>query len=353
MQANNKFNNLSYLNGGENMIYRRLGKTDLQVSIVGFGGIPIQRISKEESVEVVKRAEEMGINFIDTAKGYTVSEEYFGHALKGRRDKWIIATKSMARTKEAMAYDIQTSLESLQTDYIDLYQIHNVKELNTYNQVISENGALEALLEAKEKGLIGHIGITAHSLDALKQAVEDGLFETIMFPYNIIETQAEEVFRRAKELDIGIIAMKPMAGGALTNGSLAMKFILQNENITIAIPGMANIKEVEENAAAADSSELTQEELAECKRIREEMGQTFCRRCGYCAPCPQGIDITYNFILRSYYENYDLQDWAVERYKGMSAHSSDCAECGLCESRCPYNLPIRKMLKDVKKSFGF
>ena len=336
------------------MIYRRLGKTNLIVSAVGFGGIPIQRVSMEEGAVLIHKAEDMGVNFVDTARGYTVSEEYVGHALKGRRDKWILATKSMARTSAEMYSDIEISLKNLQTDYIDLYQIHNIKEIDSYNQVISEGGALSALLKAKEKGLIGHIGISAHSLDMLKLVVESGLFETIMYPYNIIENQGDEVFKRANELDLGVIVMKPMAGGALTDGALAMKYILNSKNITMAIPGMSAIHEVEQNANAANGEiALSNEEIKLCEKIRSEMGQTFCRRCGYCAPCPQGIDIPFSFIVRAYYENYDLKDWAVDRYKSMKAHAENCAECGICEGRCPYNLPIRNMLKDVKKSFGY
>ncbi|EYE88591.1 aldo/keto reductase [Fervidicella metallireducens AeB] len=335
------------------MILRRLGKTNLMVSAVGFGGIPIQKISKEEAIKVINFAEEMGINFIDTARGYTVSEEYIGEALKGKRDKWIIATKSMARSKEAMEKDIEISLNNLQTDYIDLYQIHNVKEMETYKQVIAEDGALEALLKAKKEGKIGHIGITAHSLDTLKVAIESEFFETIMYPYNIIENQAEELFQLAASKDIGVIAMKPMAGGALTDGSLAMRYILQNKNVSVIIPGMANFDEVKENAEAVMGEEsLTEEEKQLCRKIAEEMGQTFCRRCGYCAPCPQGLDIGFNFLLKAYYDNYDLKEWAIERYNGMKAFAGDCRECGICEKRCPYNLPIRKMLKEVKKTFG-
>ncbi|TDT63738.1 aldo/keto reductase [Fonticella tunisiensis] len=335
------------------MIYRELGKTGLKVSAVGFGGIPIQRVAAEEAVKVIHRAEELGINFIDTARGYSVSEEYIGHALKGRRDKWIIATKSMERTREGMLKDIDISLKNLQTDYIDLYQIHNVKEMETYNQVVSKGGALKALVEAKKLGKIRHIGITAHSLDTLKVAIESGLFETVMYPYNIIERQAEGLFKRAKELNMGTIAMKPMAGGALNNGYLAVKFILQNENISVVIPGMATIKEVEENASPAENlTELTQEEERLCQKIASEMGETFCRRCGYCAPCPQGIDIPFSFILKAYYDNYDLKGWSMERYKGLKAHASNCKECGICEGRCPYNLPIRSMLKEVRNTFG-
>ena len=336
------------------MLYEVLGSTGLKVSRVGFGGIPIQRISGDEAKKVILKASELGVNFIDTAKGYTVSEKYIGEALDGVRDKWIIATKSMSRTKEAMAKDIDSSLVALKTDYIELYQIHNVKLMEEYEKVTSEGGALEALAEAKKAGKIGHIGITAHSMDTLKVAIESGLFETIMYPYNIVENQAEELFKRAKELNIGVIAMKPMAGGNLTNGTLAMKYILQNKNITCAIPGMGTVKEVEENVKAAeDDRPLTEEEKSECIKITEKLGKVFCRRCGYCAPCPQKIDIPGSFILKAYYDNYDLKDWALGRYKAASAHASDCKKCGLCETRCPYNLPIRKMLECVKKSLGY
>lgn len=336
------------------MFYKRLGKTDLKVSAIGFGGIPVQRVSKEEAINVISRASELGINYIDTARGYSVSEEYIGEALRGSRDKWIIATKSMARTKELMEKDIETSLQNLQTNYIDLYQIHNPKDEAVLKAVIGEGGALEALLEAKNQGKIKHIGVTIHSIDALKYAVECGVFETVMFPYSLVETQAEEVFKRAKELDLGIIAMKPMAGGAITDASLAMRFILQNEDVTVAIPGMADLKEVEQNAAAANEFKpLSEEELEKCREIAKGLGTTFCRRCGYCGPCTKGLDIPMHFILKLYVENYDLKDWALERYKGMQFHAEDCIECGKCETKCPYNLPIRDMLKEVRKTFKF
>jgi len=200
--------------------YRKLGKSELKVSAIGFGGIPIQKTNKEQVKELLIRCEEKGVNFIDTARGYTVSEEYIGYALEGRREKWIIATKSMARDKDSMIKDVEKSLENLRTDYIDLYQLHNVKTDEDYYKVLSEDGAYNALLEMKGKGKIGHIGITSHSLDILNIAVETGKFETIMYPYNLVENQGEKLFNRAKELNIGVIAMKPMAGGALTDGKL-------------------------------------------------------------------------------------------------------------------------------------
>ncbi|WP_027307621.1 aldo/keto reductase [Caloramator sp. ALD01] len=331
---------------------RRLGKTNIMVSEVGFGGIPIQRITQREAEKVIKFAVEGGIKFIDTARGYGVSEEYIGNALLGIREKVYIASKSMARTKDAMKEDIERSLKNLRTDYIDLYQLHNVKDEETLKQVMTEGGALEALLEAKNSGKILHIGITSHSLDLLKKVLEYDVFETIMYPYNIVEDQAENLFEEANRRDIGVIAMKPLAGGALEDGELAISYILNNKNISTVIPGMDSIEQVKQNISAVDI-EFNDEMMKKCKEIKEKYTQSFCRRCGYCMPCPQGIDIPFSFILKGYYDRYDLKAWATERYTAMKRHASDCIKCGLCETKCPYNLKIRDMLKEVVESFGF
>lgn len=333
--------------------FKTLGKTNLKVSVIGFGGIPVQRINIEESKKVVLKAEELGVNFIDTARGYTVSEEYIGYALEGRREKWIIATKSMSRDKASMARDIEISLKNLKTNYIDLYQLHNVKTPSELDKVLSDDGAYQALLEAKAEGKIGHIGITSHSLDLLKVAIEMDKFESIMYPYNIVENQGEELFNRACELNLGIIAMKPMAGGALDDGNLALRYILKNTNVTTAIPGMATIEEVLENTNASNNvMDFTEEENEKISQISEELGETFCRRCGYCAPCPQKIDIPTMFVFSAYKERYNLKDWAEERYGTLTATAKDCTACGACEKKCPYDLPIRNMLKKVRRTFN-
>ena len=169
------------------MEYRELGKTGLKISRLGFGGIPIQRIDAEGTKTLIHQLKDAGVNFIDTARGYTVSEEYLGYALEGIRDKFVIATKSMSRTKEAMAADIEVSLKNLRTDYIDIYQVHNATP-DQLAQVTAPGGALEALLDAMAVGKIGHIGLTAHGLDTFKMALEMDWVETFMFPYNIVET---------------------------------------------------------------------------------------------------------------------------------------------------------------------
>lgn len=335
------------------MEYRVLGKTGLKVSAVGFGGIPVQRISSDETCRVIKIAEEAGINFIDTARGYTVSEQLIGEALKGRRENWIIASKTMARDKASMQKEVQISLKNLQTDYIDLYQFHNIRTELELERIFEEDGAYAALSELKEKGIIRHIGITSHSLDTLKLAVETEKFETVMYPYNIVEKQGEELFKRASELNIGVIAMKPMAGGNLSEGIPALKFILRNKNISTAIPGMASIEEVKENASAVDGyAGLTEEETKYIDEVSKELSGEFCRRCGYCLPCKESIDIPAMFLFKNYKAKYKLSDWAEDRYFSNKSTAKNCVECGACEKRCPYGLPIRKMLKEVKVLFN-
>ena len=336
------------------MKYVKLGNTGLEAAVISFGGIPIQRADADNTRAVVDKLEEYGINFIDTARGYTVSEEYLGAALEGRRDKFILATKSTVRDYAGMAKDVETSLTNLRTDHIDLYQIHNLPEKD-FEQVFGPDGAYKALAEAKAAGKIGHIGVTCHSLDALKRLVEeyDDRIETVMFPYNIVETQGHDVLALACEKGIGTICMKPLAGGNLDDWKLALRFIAASGVCDISIPGMGSPEEVDRNAAAAaELSPLTEEELAQCQAIREELGATFCRRCGYCAPCSVGINIPGSFLLVNYLRKYDLADWAISRYADLPQHAGDCIECGVCEERCPYDLPIREMLKDVARVFG-
>ena len=334
------------------MEYRILGKTGLKISALGFGGIPIQRIDAEGTKPLVQQMQEAGINYIDTARGYTVSEEYLGYALEGLRDKFILATKSMARDREGMAREIETSLKNLRTDYIDLYQFHNPNAAQL-EQILAPGGAMEAMLEAKAAGKIGHIGITLHDVKLFEQVLDYDWVETVMFPYNIVETQAEALIARCAEKNIGFICMKPLAGGALEDATLAIRFIGANPAVSVVIPGMADPKEVEQNLAAAnDTRPLTEEEWNTIRKIREELGTNFCRRCNYCQPCTAGINISGALLFEGYHNRYGLQEWAKGRYLAMPKTASDCVDCGLCEERCPYQLPIRNMLKKVAETFG-
>ncbi len=329
-----------------------LGKTGLKISRMGFGGIPIQRIDKEGTKKLLEKMRDAGVNYIDTARGYTVSEEYLGYALAGMRDQFVLATKSMARTKEAMEKDIAISLKNLCTDYIDLYQIHNPSPADLQT-VLAPGGALEALQEAKKAGKIGHIGITLHLQELFRQAVEMDWVETIMFPYNLVETQGEDLIAVCKEKNIGFICMKPLAGGAIDDAQLALRFVAANPNVSVVIPGMAEERELTQNLEAMENTApLTPAELDKIQEIRKFLGTNFCRRCNYCAPCTAGISIPAVFMMEGYYSRYNLQQWASDRYHAMDKKASDCVDCGVCETRCPYQLPIREMMKNAKKVFG-
>jgi len=332
---------------------RILGKTGLEIVCVGFGGIPIQRVDQQKVIDIVDELERVGVNFIDTARGYTVSEGFLGNALKGRRDKFILATKSMAKDYDAMKEEVETSLRNLQTDYIDLYQLHLVKDMNDYKHIMSEQGAYRALVEAKIAGKIGHIGITAHSADFMMEIVDDMPFETVQFPYNLVESQAEELFKKAKIRNIGVICMKPIAGGAIKNGALSIKYILQNDNVSAVIPGMEKPEEVNLNASVASGDYTFNEaEENEAAAIIDELHGNFCRRCGYCAPCEVGINIPAMFIAEGYLMRYKMVGYAKTYYSKQAIKASACIQCGKCLSRCPYNLPIIDKMKQVVEAFG-
>lgn len=324
------------------MKYRKLGKTGLSVSEVSFGGIPIQKCSEEECISLFDTLVSRGVNFIDSARAYTISEKYIGFAIKGRRDKFILATKSMSRDYESMKRDILTSLNNFGTDYIDLYQMHNVKD----GEDVS--GALRALREAKENNLIGHIGVTSHSLKSIKSFLDCEDIETIQFPYNFLEQDAYDVFKEAFEKNIGVIVMKPLAGGVIDNASVSLKFILACDYVSVCIPGMADSSEVIENTSV-ESYVLSDDEKKYIEDLILRIDKDFCHRCAYCLPCSVGIDIPSCFMFYGYYERYGLENWALSRYNSMKVKASECIECGLCEQKCPYNLKIIDKLKLVSK----
>ncbi|CEN86040.1 aldo/keto reductase ferredoxin [[Clostridium] sordellii] len=325
---------------------RVLGKTNLKINRIGFGGIPIQRVTQQDTNKIIDELINQGINFIDSARGYTVSEEYIGNAIEGKRDNFILASKSMSRTYEDMLKDVDITLKNFKTDYIDLYQLHNVKS-DEYENIFNDNMAYKALLDCKSQGKIKNIGITSHSIDTIKKAVRDEKFDTIQFPYNIVEDQADEIFREAHKRNIGIIVMKPLAGGAINNAKLAIKYILSKEYIDVVIPGMDSVDQVLENISVLENLDIDKEDELKIEDIRNQLGNRFCRRCEYCMPCPVGINIPMNFLLEGYYSRYNLKEWSKERYNSLDIKASDCVECGKCESKCPYDLPIREMLKEV------
>lgn len=332
----------------------QLGQTGLQISRLGFGGIPIQRIDQPGTAALLKAAHEAGVNYIDTARAYTVSEAWIGQSLEelGLRDAFVLATKCRALTKAEMEGELAASLANLRTDHIELYQFHNPSAADLA-VILAPGGAMEALKEAKAAGVIGHIGLTAHLEAVFAAALEVPEIETIMFPYNIVEQQGRDLIRRCAELGKGFIDMKPLAGGAIEDGRLALRYVLANPDVTVTIPGMAEQSELAANlAAAADTTPLTPAELAACDKVRDALGTQFCRRCNYCAPCTAGIQIPGVFLLQGYLNRYGLAHWARERYAATPVKASACVECGACEGRCPYGLPIRAMLKKAVADFG-
>jgi predicted aldo/keto reductase-like oxidoreductase len=330
------------------LLKRRLGRTNLSVTAVSFGGLPLQRCTMAEAGSVLNAVLDQGINFIDTARAYTDSEEKIGRYLKARRQEFYLATKSMARDKVAMAKDIDLSLAKLQTDYIDLYQIHNIKTRQDLDAVFAPGGALEALLEAQQQHKIHHIGVTGHSVALLTEAIQTGHFSTVQVPFNFIEQDPlKELFPLAKKLDIGIIVMKPLGGGQITQTNLALRWILSHE-VSAAIPGMDSVEQIKKNfTALSDYRPLVAAEIDSLAKEAVEIGPNFCRRCGYCMPCTVNIDIPQTFIFHLQYTRYGLTKAIPQRYAALPYKASDCIECGICETRCPYNLPIRAKLKQA------
>lgn len=330
-----------------------LGNTGMEVSVIGLGGIPIQRVNEEEAINIILECKKQGINFIDTARAYTISEEYIGKGLKAAgRENFYIATKAMSFDYDSMKKSIEESLNTMDIDYIDLYQIHNISTMQQLETSLSETGALKALMEAKAKGIVKHIGITGHIRELLIEAIDNDEFETVQFPFNPVEPQGTELLLKALGKGMGTIAMKPMAGGAFDHPLLSLKYIMDSGLITIAIPGMDSIEQVIENAKAGISAEpLTEEEKGIINSEVESLGTEFCRRCGYCKPCPEGIDIPNVFTFESYVTRYNMPEFGKLKYDQLAVKADECVRCRKCERKCPYNLPIVEKLKHAVKTF--
>jgi predicted aldo/keto reductase-like oxidoreductase len=332
---------------------RLLGNTGMEVSVIGFGGIPIQHVSEKEAINLILECKKQGINFIDTARVYTVSEKLIGKGLReAGRENFYIASKAMNYTYDGMKSSIEDSLNDLEIDCIDLYQVHNVSSKKDLDTVFSENGALKALVEAKEQGLIKHIGITGHIRELLMEAIDNYEFETLQFPFNPVEPQGTELLLKALKKGMGTIAMKPMAGGTFSYPLLSLKYIMNSGLITVAIPGMDTIEQVIENARAGiDDEPLTKEEQEIINKEVEILGTEFCRRCGYCKPCPEGIDIPSVFVFENYVTRYNMPEYGKIKYDTLDVKPDECVRCRKCESRCPYNLPIVEKLKHASETF--
>jgi predicted aldo/keto reductase-like oxidoreductase len=330
----------------------RLGKTGMMVSKLGFGGIPIQRDTEDEAVAVVRRCLDLGITFLDTANGYTTSEERIGKAIKGRREGVVLATKSGARTADDIKGHLKLSLERLGTDYIDLYQFHGVSRAEHLKIVLDPGGLLAIVEEARKAGVVKHIGITSHSMDIAKEAVKSDCFETLMFPFNFITDEAaDELLPLCREHDVGFIAMKPMGGGMLENATVAFKYLFQFPDI-VPIPGIEKTHEIEEIVRLLEEQpQMTEPEWQEMQRLKKELGTRFCHRCDYCQPCTVEIPISTVMTCRSFFKRMPPERFFGGMVDGAMEKAANCTECGECEARCHYNLPIREMIAETVKWF--
>ena len=327
------------------MKYVTLGSTDLIVSELGFGCIPIIRFPKEDSVKVLRHAFERGITFYDTANAYRDSEEKIGIAFSGMRDKVVLATKTLMRGAQEATAHLENSLLMLRTDYLDLYQLHQIAQEKDWLEVTGPGGALEAVLKAKAAGKVRHIGVTSHNLQMALKMVRSGLFDTIQFPFNLIEEGAkDELLAASKEMGMGFIVMKPFGGGVIDNATVAFKYLRDHADV-VPIPGFETCQQVDEVLSFYSAANvITDQDLAVMESYRNELGSRFCRRCEYCQPCPQGVMITpamgYPIVASRMSPNV-----AVEFMEKAMASVPRCNECGACLERCPYELKINDTLK--------
>jgi predicted aldo/keto reductase-like oxidoreductase len=323
-----------------------LGQTGLKVHRLGFGGIPIQRVDETQAIETVLHAVNSGVDFIDTSRAYKTSEERIGRALQQTDRKVVLASKSHNRSADGMRRDIDTSLKYLKTDFIDLYQCHFVKDKEDFAKIVSPGGCLGAMLKAKEEGLIGHIGLTSHSLDLLADVLEQDLFETIMVCFSFLEpAAAEKVIPRALEKNVGVIAMKSFSGGVLTDPQLALKFVLSKPGV-VSIPGVEDKHLFDQNWSVYQGDwQLSEDETKEIDKIRKQYDKVFCRRCDYCQPCSEDIPIQAILGMRSVIGRFGEAVLQKEWIKTGLEKARRCSQCGECMERCPYDLPIPDLIE--------
>jgi len=302
----------------------------------------------------VRHCIDLGINFFDTARAYTDSEEKIGAALvELPRDSFILASKTLSKTGPEMARDIDLSLKNLKVGHIDLYQCHNVRYDADVDALFAPGGGLDALLAAKQAGKIRHIGVTGHLTGQLLKLLQTGKFETVQFPYNFTEQKAAaELIPYAIKENIGTIIMKPLGGSALP-ADLGLRFFLDKQ-VDVVIVGMENMGQVEQNArtVAAARPISTAGELEEIAEVGKALGNDYCRRCDYCKPCPQDIDIARLLIIRGYLKRYNMEGWSYNLYQAQKVRADACVRCGDCATRCPYDLPIPEVMADTARLFA-
>ncbi|WP_432645753.1 aldo/keto reductase [Methanobrevibacter sp.] len=321
-------------------IEMRLGKTNLIVNKNGFGALPIQRRNEEDSIEILKKAYANGINFYDTARFYTDSEGKLGNAFEDVRENIYIATKTGRETPEEFWNDLETSLKELKTDYIDLYQFHNISFCPKENDEL-----YKTMIEAKEEGKIKHIGITTHKITHAHEALESGLYETLQYPFSYLSGAEElELIEKCKKLDVGFIAMKGMGGGLIKNSKASFAYMNQFDNV-LPIWGIQKLEELDEFLSYDTNTILTDDLKEDIQKDKKELGVNFCRGCGYCMPCPEEINISLCSRMSLWLRRFPTEPNLDEKTQKIMEKTKDCTECYLCVDKCPYELDIPELLK--------
>ncbi len=327
----------------------RLGQTDMIIEKNGIGCLPLQRVDKAEAVRLLRRAADGGIQYFDTARSYTDSEEKVGAAFEGMRDQVYIATKSNAQTGEAMRKDLEQSLRLLKTDHIDVYQFHNPPFCPKPG---GKDGLYDEAVKAREEGKIRYISITNHRAPVAQEAIDSGLYTTLQFPYSYLGGETEEkLIENCREKGMGFLAMKGMAGGLLSDGSTAAAF-METKPSVVPLWGIQHDWELEQFLTVVrEGAKLTEEMWETIRKDREELSGEFCRGCGYCMPCPVGIRISacarMTLMLRRAPLSIYLNDWWQNEMKKIDS----CLHCGNCAAHCPYGLDTPRLLQDNAKAY--
>ena len=319
----------------------RLGKTNLEVNKNGFGALPIQRRNEADSIEILTAAYDAGIDFYDTARFYTDSEQKLGKAFEDVRENIYIASKTGMETVEEFWNDLETSLKELRTDYLDLYQFHNISFCPK-----AEDDLYKAMLEAKEQGLIRHIGITTHKITIANEALDSGLYETLQYPFSYLSGDEElKLIDRCKNLDVAFIAMKAMGGGLIKNSKASFAYINQFDNV-LPIWGIQKLTELNEFLSYDESTVLDDELKSAIENDKKELGDNFCRGCGYCMPCPEEINISLCCRMSLWIRRFPTEPNMDEKTQEIMRKTLDCVECYECIDKCPYELDIPELLKE-------
>jgi len=334
------------------MEYKILGKTGLKVSSLAFGALQFARIEEQEAISLVRSAYEYGINIIDTAHNYPNSEEILGKAIKAIRNKIYIITKSLSRNKKDFLNHLDTSLARLKTDYIDIFMFHFVSKDEQF-EILKNEGIIEALVNEKQKGKVRFIGFSCHNPQVIDRFYEIDDFSALMVPLNFLTTEyvQKPIYEKFENNNIGLLAMKPFGGGRLQDIEICFKY-LRNYPKFITVAGMQNLKELKENIRFIESKDLLDSnDMVKIKGIEKELGDKFCRQCGYCMPCPNNINITDVNFIKVYFKQMPRYKFDKIGLEGIVETAKSCTECGRCSEKCPFNLDVPSIIKENTEFF--